>query len=570
MLNIAPQGNYLAAVYCLCYVVQLYVLKWTWLASFSKRLLLLGANKLAESVRWCTRGRFIQKDYQPDERDDVTQKMLEWQYSFVLVALASCQFCLGMMGFVTIATVVNGQKRLYTSYFEDAAVTVSYASVLILQLIADRLGKSPRKRTTLLLAAAFYTVHAFSISVLILGSSTKEDVRRQDITILAVRVIMAALIFERRWVLLCSLVYGMVFVVKAYMLGFPISWSIPQQFACCGICLASCVTCRTCCSLQVQKNCDAQQMLEAAQRLLDLLCDAVVRLNGDYKIDRNSPKLSGLLNLSPGRSLAEMRLEDFLEASCKDTLRQALQTTSDTSASGHGESAAGAVNLRMVDAFGNILPMQAFYICFRNLAQKAYLVGLREMDRGPDTMGHFTELAPENLNAANAGHPAPAMLGSSQSSFHLSEHTGVSTDTDGAFRPALLHRFATSARAVEEKLQDVARSINHIKPLIGCCCPYHESIESLMFHLDRLRRLGCQSEYPLYESWQCKTCGIMQRMGAADNVCSGCRANMPYSCAHMVAGSPQSGVIPVIRSVPEGSHSSSTTSFPSSCTSTDL
>eukprot|EP00929_Paragymnodinium_shiwhaense_P024844 TRINITY_DN15179_c0_g1_i2.p1 TRINITY_DN15179_c0_g1~~TRINITY_DN15179_c0_g1_i2.p1 ORF type:complete len:636 (-),score=82.61 TRINITY_DN15179_c0_g1_i2:390-2297(-) len=313
---------------------------------------------------------------------------------------------------------------------------------------------------------------------------------------------------------------------------------------------------------------------QAAEGLLDLLCDCVVELNSNLHMVSKSAKLASMLFITEPSRLLERPLDWFMTQASKTTFSDVLRAGNNT--------VAGAINLELQDTMNNVIAVELFYIQFADSVdgQNCYLVGLREYGDGdiaavprgtqatigPSRSASFASV-PEELDSAAAPeglHSVVQLEGRSDRSPSvrgaacletISEYSALSESdvcrVDEPVRqlstiPSLsvswLTRQEPTFRARTDELAPGARSTQPTvmramlvalletwmpgdpAPIdFEACCLYHASLAHLKGLVAEMSADACTAAFDKGGPWQCITCGVL----AADSVtpndrCSSC------------------------------------------------
>eukprot|EP00929_Paragymnodinium_shiwhaense_P036091 TRINITY_DN19390_c0_g2_i1.p1 TRINITY_DN19390_c0_g2~~TRINITY_DN19390_c0_g2_i1.p1 ORF type:complete len:554 (+),score=75.04 TRINITY_DN19390_c0_g2_i1:61-1722(+) len=455
-----------------------------------------------------------------EDQDELLRQVTAWQLRFFEKNIIACQGCLGLFTLQLAFNAWRGYEQDGTG-LRDRILMISYLLVLILQKLISRFGEETRRLRTLQACAAYYIVHIGSITIFA-WVMDESWIVVNDYILMALRVCFVLCILQKPWIVLGCFVYSSVYLVKVYSVDEALLVpAIVRQVVNACICLLASEVSRRFISMQVKVNQEAQIMRHAAERLLDLLCDAVAHVDQHLRFVSHSAKLAGTLILASHRNLAGSRLEEFLDESSAESLRQVLQ-----SAARNTEPTAGAINLLMRDSTGSMLKFEAFYIHFRDFGRHSYLVGFRECAESmfhsvaPLTSRASREVTVDIENRPRAM-PVISSLADGQQELD-SDTTSSSQATTVGGNFIFPTRRPTDTTIVRQCLVALSKSYNYQKPIIDSCCLYNGALEALKEQLETLQLSACQSTFMLHTQWQCHACGIMQAQAPTEETCHFC------------------------------------------------
>lgn len=117
----------------------------------------------------------------------------------------------------------------------------------------------------------------------------------------------------------------------------------------------------------------AQGQQSAVSALLSMVCDAVIELDEHLQCVSHNPTLANTLFLGAGKSLQGCKLEQYVWP--EDQAKFIESFTEDVG----GPSGASMFHLRLRDAWGNAVSLEAFHVRFETFDNSSrHLIGLRE------------------------------------------------------------------------------------------------------------------------------------------------------------------------------------------------
>eukprot|EP00929_Paragymnodinium_shiwhaense_P031583 TRINITY_DN17658_c0_g1_i1.p1 TRINITY_DN17658_c0_g1~~TRINITY_DN17658_c0_g1_i1.p1 ORF type:complete len:552 (-),score=64.79 TRINITY_DN17658_c0_g1_i1:218-1873(-) len=496
-----------------CVVGQAAVVSWVGLyklvasrvastTAFLNRLRRAGAEEILEAAG----------EQATDQDELLLRKMTAWQLWFFKKNLIACQGCFVLLTVQVVLNVWRGYEQEWKGQ-RDLIWMLSYLLILFLQKIISRFGEETGRLRTLHACTAYYILHIASITSFV-WICDESWIVSSDYVLMAVRVCVVACIPQKPWILFGCFVYSSVYLVRVYSVNEALLLpTILRQFGNAGFCLLMSEFCRRFILMQVKVTQEAQTMRHAAERLLDLLCDAVAYVDQHLCFVSHSAKLAGTLILASHRNLAGSRLDEFLDEVSAESLRQVLQ-----SAARCTEPTAGAINLRMRDSFGSVLKFEAFYIHFRDFGKHRYLIGFREC--AENVFHSVARLPDRGCGEATVDNEIRAPSDGQQELD--SDVTSSSQATEVGVKFIFPTRRPTDGTLVQECLVDLSKSYNYSRPIIDSCCLYHGALEALRDKLEALQLSACQNTFMLHTQWQCHACGIMQAQAPTGETCHFC------------------------------------------------
>lgn len=261
----------------------------------------------------------------------------------------------------------------------------------------------------------------------------------------------------------------------------------------------------------------------AMGELLNLVCDVVVELDGDLRIEHHAPKFAAFVTLQAHKDVQGMKLQQFMPFQ-EDSERF------ETSLRACTDGATGALHTTMRDSLSNKVQVEIFYVHFHDPDLSChYFVGVRE----------FTDLAsPSALSPAGAfsnrssrhksTHPharssptrpsevgeetkSGGSLNEDTSSLGTSLHTTSTLSATGTKGLRIPHMKQTLDPAKDMMLADLVLHWNFCTRMTTCC-PWHSSLMELKRSLRRLEGRSCSKQFGadfLKEVvYQCEACGV--------------------------------------------------------------
>eukprot|EP00929_Paragymnodinium_shiwhaense_P036090 TRINITY_DN19390_c0_g1_i2.p1 TRINITY_DN19390_c0_g1~~TRINITY_DN19390_c0_g1_i2.p1 ORF type:complete len:556 (+),score=86.24 TRINITY_DN19390_c0_g1_i2:140-1807(+) len=460
---------------------------------------------------------------QSTDQDELLRKVTVWQLWFFKNNLIACQGCLGLLSMQVVGNAWRGYERLQDWIgLRDLIIMISYLFIILLQKYISRFGKEAERLRTLQACAVYYSFHIASMAAFV-WICDEYWLVSADVGLMTVRICVVVCVLQKPWIVLGCFVYSSVYLVRAYSVDETLlADSVVRQLANTGILLVGSELCRRFIIKQSKVTQEAETMRHAAERLLDLLCDAVAQVDQQLCFVSHSARLAGMLIPGSHRRLAGSRLEDFLDEGSAESLRRVLQ-----SASRYTEPAAGAINLRMRDSFGSMLKLEAFYIHFRDFGKHSYLIGFRECAENPgNSVAPLANRATSRPRPLSIEQCARVCDTSSPDGVEevSSDATSSSHGTTIGVKSIFPSRRPTVARLVQDCLVDLSKSYNYDRPVMDPCCLYHGALEALQGELETLQARACQPTFMLHTQWQCHACGIMQPRPPTEETCNFCQA----------------------------------------------
>ncbi|CAE8614933.1 unnamed protein product [Polarella glacialis] len=184
----------------------------------------------------------------------------------------------------------------------------------------------------------------------------------------------------------------------------------------------------------------AEHEHQAANVILETICDAIVELDSDLMIAEEAPRLGAMLLHGTGHSLKGTELKQLLQSD--EDKQQFLSHTSGL----HGSTSLAKVfHVRMRDGMGTALPVECFHMRFIGSCGKSrHLIGIREFGDGP-------ERPPVTTDNSQASHTSDFFRGLATTvmfdplsleilgvSSHFHQETGIDASTNKLFINLLL------------------------------------------------------------------------------------------------------------------------------------
>eukprot|EP00929_Paragymnodinium_shiwhaense_P069678 TRINITY_DN35147_c0_g1_i1.p1 TRINITY_DN35147_c0_g1~~TRINITY_DN35147_c0_g1_i1.p1 ORF type:complete len:597 (+),score=59.37 TRINITY_DN35147_c0_g1_i1:239-2029(+) len=505
--------------------------------------------KAAGFLRWCVAcfcclwHRDEGQDADGGESEEYMEMLIEWNFSFVRGTIAAI---LAFSAYASVPILVNiiGRGNRTWTVIHDCTFVTLWVFMLALKAYTDRLG-TRTDRAAVTRVTAIYYASLLVTSALFLAATPAEHMFFYDIGMTFIRMACSACIMRRKWILAGSMTFSSIVLCQPLLMGdgrsnYSFTFPVASQLGGGVLCLVASEVAHRFMAMLVTSTYEAQVMRKASERMLDVLCDAVVHLDSDLRLTAPATKLAAILG-NTEQDLTHASLEDFLDDDCKDNLKDFM-----TSMDRRADSSFGAMNVRLLDSTGSLLQFQAFFINFKGIGkgERAFILGFQEL--GKDSVAATAtrtlpaEMPPDSAqDAADEAHQArvvvlppslqdacprrPRPLARAPSVIGRSE---VSSYTTGPDRRASLpadHRLRTIWKVIHEKLIDLAKSVNHEYAVEDTCCLYHSYVDMLSEHIRRLRSAACQSAFSLHDAWQCEACGILAREVPADGcMCPAC------------------------------------------------
>eukprot|EP00929_Paragymnodinium_shiwhaense_P067697 TRINITY_DN34037_c0_g1_i4.p1 TRINITY_DN34037_c0_g1~~TRINITY_DN34037_c0_g1_i4.p1 ORF type:complete len:562 (+),score=45.89 TRINITY_DN34037_c0_g1_i4:79-1764(+) len=534
----------LLGVFGLCLLGQAAAVHWGhWLS----KLVGIGGWCLASSQRFW--GALQDKDSKKSSAE-YRELLASWHFSLVTLGIAGYQTVVVLTSFSIVVNIIEQRQRSWTM-LQDGCLVVSWVGTLMLKAHVDSGGTKSTTRTSRVIA--FYYGISMVASVMFILGSAPMDLHLHDLQVMFCRVAAAACVPWKSWVVVGSVVYSSVFFCHPWLRGdgqhdqhVGFLYLAARQAAAGAMAVVVCSMSQRFLAMLAGAMHELNVSREAAERLLGLLCNAVVRLKSDLQVMEHSPKLADMLFINDGQDLWHTSLGASLDDNCTNNLSVAL-----TSMAGHADPSCGAINLRLQRSTAGVLPVQAFFINHTASNNDEFLVGFREVGlEASKAVGDLSEALaiPDDYRAAVAAQEElepwatiperhtcwplpwarpPTVLGQSQASSYT---TGPGTTLTLAAR----HRLRTIHKVIHEQLIDLARSTNHAYAADDACCLYHSSIESLFDNIVKLRMPACHSDFSLHDAWQCDECGVLAKVVPADNgSCFACGFSNPSGLGRM-------------------------------------
>eukprot|EP00929_Paragymnodinium_shiwhaense_P055410 TRINITY_DN27756_c0_g2_i1.p1 TRINITY_DN27756_c0_g2~~TRINITY_DN27756_c0_g2_i1.p1 ORF type:complete len:387 (-),score=60.73 TRINITY_DN27756_c0_g2_i1:171-1331(-) len=315
--------------------------------------------------------------------------LAEWCWAFICQANSAfcCVFFVGTVRIVVWRTM--SPEAITSSPAQDWMIAVTFLGVVAFRACSNYMRRALGPWVG---SHVYYTVTSMVLCSTVLSSS-KNELLSSDFIVLPLRVALSLLPLRKSCVVLVNLLWcGM--VIRSYMLaGTGVFGPIFTRMPIVNIVFSVFfINLRTVIQVRLMAEDEATSrvavMFEAAMRLLDLLCDAVVELGADLCLIADSPKMAGMLFLSGKTNLKELEFGNLLSEEDRLHFNDVLGGV----AAGHGPDV-GALNLALNDSMGNKLHLEAFYIHIAGGAGKTrYLLGLRESIHMEGRVGALPEL----------------------------------------------------------------------------------------------------------------------------------------------------------------------------------
>mmetsp|Transcript_91301 Transcript_91301/g.263473 ORF Transcript_91301/g.263473 Transcript_91301/m.263473 type:complete len:402 (-) Transcript_91301:84-1289(-) len=269
----------------------------------------------------------------------------------------------------------------------------------------------------------------------------------------------------------------------------------------------------------------------ATTRLLELICDVVVELDGNFAIDEKAPRFAAMLCLNPacmrGTCLQDYMLHD------EDKHRFEAQLAG-AKASAEG-SLPGVLHITFRDSCGTRISAEVFHVHFRNSdGEDRFLAGIQET---PD----YRPVADLRPTSPFGRLGASSVAGSEAFAARSGEESEVADDTGSA-----MGRRSSRSSSITNKCllnRSCSRTTKRAEDLslLGClltwnvairgsaCCAFHCYVGEAQRSLTRLHSRRCIRNFcPVWEA-QCEQCGLFalwdQPPGErAALECGGCHA----------------------------------------------
>ncbi|CAE8691352.1 unnamed protein product, partial [Polarella glacialis] len=280
----------------------------------------------------------------------------------------------------------------------------------------------------------------------------------------------------------------------------------------------------------------ASDFQSAVSKLLSTIYDIVIELDEHMKILGRAETLAGFLLHGPHRQLQGSLFQDFMyDADDKADFERHLVEARTKPHSGHLQSLAIPVRLRLRDSSGNTLRVELLHAEFQDLNLNShYLIGIRDITDGlpashtldPAMLADAFGAPPFQLPAArvigaprqNQNRIVKARRGTPATPPHgcfTSSLADISDTSQFALSQLMLPHFRpTSSEVVKASLVQILLRWN-LDQTNSWCCSWHFVIYVAMSHLRMLQRGGCFSSHEVLAEWQCPRCGMMDESASA-------------------------------------------------------
>eukprot|EP00928_Gymnodinium_smaydae_P094212 TRINITY_DN7879_c0_g1_i1.p1 TRINITY_DN7879_c0_g1~~TRINITY_DN7879_c0_g1_i1.p1 ORF type:complete len:542 (-),score=40.25 TRINITY_DN7879_c0_g1_i1:225-1808(-) len=256
----------------------------------------------------------------------------------------------------------------------------------------------------------------------------------------------------------------------------------------------------------------------ASNLLLEHVCDAVLPVDADMKVNGCADRFAALLMLDSKRCKRGTDVQEFMPIEGDQDSFRKLFTSASVSAK--PESNVTCTNVHLRDAIGNNMRVEFIGVKFKDFDDKLnYKFGVREsLDGQSFPIRDLEEHAPvrERRRSRRGTPPAIAATGIDD---HVSTLSNASHGVSRLAAPSLVQ---TSLQGQIFSLVQLLMTWN-LDASWRTCCTFHSYLPQLRKLLDDLAVAPCKPGLHTRVSVQCKACGLLDSLDA-DNMCVCCNS----------------------------------------------